>query len=129
VWVGVSPAKEHGLPPVGLARRRFTAALWPVVPVGDHHDELVALDDDEPCVEPSISGSELDSGRRPCGFLKPLEQLGGLTSEAKPSPSQGVPQTFGEKVDNYSEGQIASITQLTSKPAAAAAMPFLRLSL
>ena len=99
-----------------------------LLPSREHQDRPIAIDNEQAGEERPVAAVQLDPRRGRRHLAQPDEKIVSLWRVMTKSPpevlEQGLPEELG-----YEEGQIASDTAATKRPATAAATPFLSESL
>lgn len=97
------------------------------LPGGKNDDRAVPVDDDQPGEERAVRALELDAWRWPGHLAQPVdERLGPL--RATGAATELFQDDVADDFSDYDDGQIASETTATRRPAIAAAAPFFVLS-
>ncbi|NUQ72042.1 MAG: hypothetical protein HUU21_00485 [Polyangiaceae bacterium] len=96
-----------------------------LLPGGEHQDRPIAIDNEQAGEERPVAAVQLDTRRGRCNLAQPDEKIVSLWRVIAKSPPEVIEQGLPEEL-GYEEGQIASDTAATRRPATAAATPFLR---
>jgi hypothetical protein len=95
-----------------------------LLPSREHENRSIAIDNEQAGEERPIAAVQLDTQRGPRHLAQPDEEIVSLRGVMAKSPPEVLEQSFAEEL-GYEEGQIASDTAATRRPATAAATPFL----
>jgi hypothetical protein len=120
--VTLSAVRRHPVRRRAVGRRGGTTS-W-LLPSREHQDRPITIDDKQAGEERPVAAVQLDARRGCCHLAQPDEQLVSLRGVMAKSPPEVLEQSLPEEL-GYEEGQIASDTAATRRPATAAATPFL----
>ena len=118
----LSAVRRHPVRRRAVGRRGVQTGR--LLPSCKHQDRSIAINNEQAGEERPVAAVQLDTRRGSRHLAQPDEQIVSLWGAMAKSPPEVLEQSLPEEL-GYEEGQIASDTAATRRPATAAATPFL----
>jgi hypothetical protein len=120
--VTLSAVRRHPVMRRAVGMRGVTTSR--LLPSREHQDRPITIDNEQAGEERPVAAVQLNPRRGRRHLTQPDEEIVSLWGVAAKPPPEVLEQSLPEELD-YEEGQIASDTAATRRPATAAATPFL----
>lgn len=118
----LSAVRRHPVMRRAVGRRGGTTSR--LLPSREHQNRPITIDNEQAGEERPVGAVQLDPRRGRRHLAQPDEDIVSLRGVVAKPPPEVLEQSLPEELD-YEEGQIASDTAATRRPATAAATPFL----